>query len=280
MNKRSAFTLIELLVVIAIIAILAAILFPVFAQAKAAAKSSSCLSNLKQLNLGVLQYMGDSDDMGPQAEPFFNGGWSQGFIGWQFPCSANEANSDCLEWGNSTQPYIKNTGIFACPSDVVTYNPYGDSASTPGTSYTYNGDMQFSSQTSVVSPVTTVLIWEGLQSSKWVGRTWAQPLLNCPDGNSSCQYVPNPDGSGTGNGATDGYVEYGVGSTSAWIHNQGENYTYVDGHAKFHVQHGDYHYDPFAMHDATGGIFPGGFYYPWGNNGHTCLFGLDNPCGL
>ena len=64
-QSRRAFTLIELLVVIAIIAILAAILFPVFAQAKAAAKQSVCLSNVKQLNLALVQYGTDNDDLFP-----------------------------------------------------------------------------------------------------------------------------------------------------------------------------------------------------------------------
>jgi len=64
--QRKAFTLIELLVVIAIIAILAAILFPVFAQAKAAAKKTSALSGVKQTGLGILIYNGDFDDVYPQ----------------------------------------------------------------------------------------------------------------------------------------------------------------------------------------------------------------------
>ena len=66
-NKRSAFTLIELLVVIAIIAILAAILFPVFARARENARRTSCLSNLKQIGLGVLQYTQDYDEKLPDA---------------------------------------------------------------------------------------------------------------------------------------------------------------------------------------------------------------------
>ena len=66
---RKAFTLIELLVVIAIIAILAAILFPVFAQAKAAAKKTAALSNTKQLVLGMIMYIGDYDDVFYRARP-------------------------------------------------------------------------------------------------------------------------------------------------------------------------------------------------------------------
>jgi len=65
MKSKLAFTLIELLVVIAIIAILAAILFPVFAQAKLAAKKTASLSNNKQLNLAVLMYSNDQDDTWP-----------------------------------------------------------------------------------------------------------------------------------------------------------------------------------------------------------------------
>src|ERR1041384_5867613 len=63
--KRSGFTLIELLVVIAIIAILAAILFPVFAQARESARMSSCLSNLKQIGLGTAMYVQDYDERFP-----------------------------------------------------------------------------------------------------------------------------------------------------------------------------------------------------------------------
>ena len=72
--KQRAFTLIELLVVIAIIAILAAILFPVFAQAKLAAKKASTISNIKQTSLGLIMYCGDVDDIFPMAE--YGDGWT------------------------------------------------------------------------------------------------------------------------------------------------------------------------------------------------------------
>ncbi len=104
-RQRSAFTLIELLVVIAIIAILAAILFPVFAQAKEAAKKTSCVSNLKQLDLGIIMYASDFDDTFAvvtgqnyppvQGAPF--DGWIQNDIVFII------------------QPYVKNYGVFFCP---------------------------------------------------------------------------------------------------------------------------------------------------------------------
>jgi prepilin-type N-terminal cleavage/methylation domain-containing protein len=90
--KRKAFTLIELLVVIAIIAILAAILFPVFAQAKLAAKKASCTSNQKQAALGTLMYANDYDDMFPMAE--YGDDYS--------------AATPHITWTTTTYPYIKN----------------------------------------------------------------------------------------------------------------------------------------------------------------------------
>lgn len=91
MNRR-AFTLIELLVVIAIIAILAAILFPVFAQAKMAAKKTTCLSNEKQAALGLLMYSGDSDDRFPMSEYGDN----------------SSAAAPHITWTTSVFPYVKN----------------------------------------------------------------------------------------------------------------------------------------------------------------------------
>lgn len=98
-NVPRAFTLIELLVVIAIIAILAAILFPVFAQAREKGRQASCLSNMKQITLGIIQYSQDYDETNVMACPTPPQSWWD--AGWVF----------------SIQPYIKNVDVFRCPSD-------------------------------------------------------------------------------------------------------------------------------------------------------------------
>ncbi|RYG45099.1 prepilin-type N-terminal cleavage/methylation domain-containing protein [bacterium] len=103
-----AFTLIELLVVIAIIAILAAILFPVFAQAKAAAKKTSALSNIKQTSLGVMMYMGDSEDVFPMG------------------CGNLGIYRDNGGWVIDTQPYIKSLALLRDSSDPATKNNWQD----------------------------------------------------------------------------------------------------------------------------------------------------------
>jgi len=104
MNHRKAFTLIELLVVIAIIAILAAILFPVFAQAKAAAKTTVTLSNLKQIGLAGQMYLNDSDDVVhphefnvPTTDPGNGNLWSP---------------SGKAGWYEMLKPYIKNKQLL------------------------------------------------------------------------------------------------------------------------------------------------------------------------
>ena len=115
-RRRRGFTLIELLVVIAIIAILAAILFPVFAQAREKARQSACLSNCKQMGSAVIMYIQDYDETFPNGSrttvwfPGPQGSWAS---------LPNNAGVDLAvgNLGSQLQPYVKNAGVFACMSD-------------------------------------------------------------------------------------------------------------------------------------------------------------------
>ena len=101
-SRRTGFTLIELLVVIAIIAILAAILFPVFAKAREKARQSACLSNMKQLGLGLMQYVSDYDGVYPLSYYYPNGtGGSTGYC----------------HWSAMIKPYVKSDQLWVCNSD-------------------------------------------------------------------------------------------------------------------------------------------------------------------
>lgn len=120
--KNKAFTLIELLVVIAIIAILAAILFPVFAQAKVAAKKTVALSNVKQMGLAFLMYANDADDGLPKRGTMNGNGqsWTDGM------CTVDQYG--CPSWDKSIYPYIKSYGLFESAADRTPTTPsnFGD----------------------------------------------------------------------------------------------------------------------------------------------------------
>lgn len=109
-SRKRGFTLIELLVVIAIIAILAAILFPVFAQAREKARSTSCLSNLKQIMTGVKMYTQDYDEISI----------------WRWYQGLDASTSTYITYMEVLQPYIKNQQIFICPSGPKSVTAFGN----------------------------------------------------------------------------------------------------------------------------------------------------------
>ncbi len=142
-RQRRAFTLIELLVVIAIIAILAAILFPVFARARENARRASCMSNLKQLGLGIMQYMQDYDSV--------------------YPGHYISDGTNLVAWPVLLQPYIKSVQIFDCPSFTYTFT--GTTSSASGIPYGYNGWLSRywyadATESAITRPTETVLVTE------------------------------------------------------------------------------------------------------------------------
>jgi prepilin-type N-terminal cleavage/methylation domain-containing protein/prepilin-type processing-associated H-X9-DG protein len=247
--KKRAFTLIELLVVIAIIAILAAILFPVFAQAKAAAKKTADLSNTKQLDLGAIMYAGDYDD----------------------------SLGDAPAYGNAVQtfilavrmaPYVKNNPIWKCPT-----SPYQMGSIQRELAYTngiYPPNDPCVGLSNVADPNEATYYNDIYPPTDYElnPALWSYQSGGCPTGGYSGGYShPGPNltsGVGglsnwTGGGITindpakvvllidgpaDGSVYPGAsfangsfwGATYMGMNGSGSNAAFVDGHSKFYQE--------------------------------------------
>lgn len=286
-TQNAGFTLIELLVVIAIIAILAAILFPVFAQAREKARQATCISNYKQDTLGILQYIQDYDEMMPQGIVKFDAGggaqWQQGyFLATPAPATATVSPN---EWANGIQPYVKNFAIYDCPS-VNTWDPFQRPGGPWGRiATTFNGDLQMYPEAGILSPSDIILVWSGNLKNGVPGYSTVNPQLNCPDPTQGCTYQPTANANGncpTANGGSDVLIVYGSSAGpnpvwNDWVHTSGDNFGYVDGHVKYHPLHNDYHVDPWNEVDNNGTVLAsvtGQYSYPW-DGCHAYLFRPD-----
>lgn len=215
--KRRAFTLIELLVVIAIIAILAAILFPVFAQAKAAAKKTQDLSNHKQIVTALMLYAGDYDDHA---------------CATHHDLDAGETIADLYTWFDPLQPYIKNKQIFQDP--VVSSNPtLFPSWMTLNdwkllrTDYLINGYFAHGQSYTEYDRVAEQIIIA--ERNPNIGFFDYHPWASAPDDQWERGFL---DGSGytIGDVSTDSQV---VDLKNRGRHIGGNNYSFADGHAKW-----------------------------------------------
>jgi prepilin-type N-terminal cleavage/methylation domain-containing protein len=247
---RKAFTLIELLVVIAIIAILAAILFPVFAQAKEAAKKTAMLSNTKQSGTAILIYTSDSDDNFPLAQPT---DLTDGSILWNYypAVPANWDNGlvvynedDRVVWQNSTQPYRKNYQLLEGNS-LPTYpnssttdysNPIGGSIAN--TNLTFNGLLHTWSATAVNQPSKLTLLWEGEYKMNVKGYGDSNPVLRCNGGSPDCKFnpggLPGPNATISGNNSGDAvWGPYVDSQDTAWVYGKGMTFVMCDTSARF-----------------------------------------------
>ncbi|NPV48083.1 MAG: prepilin-type N-terminal cleavage/methylation domain-containing protein [Armatimonadetes bacterium] len=198
---RRGFTLIELLVVIAIIAILAAILFPVFAKARAKARQTSCLSNVKQISLALIMYAQDYDECYPVTDHYTG-----------------------YDWWQPLQAYVKNTQLFRCPAYKA------DPVNEPATDYLLNGLFAHGSSMAVFSaPAEQISIAVRRQGTRYSG------------------YHPWPDdGTSWSNLAAYSYFESLIATT---IHNDGSNYGFADGHAKWYKWESTIGSNPPGMHN-------------------------------
>lgn len=236
-RESRGFTLIELLVVIAIIAILAAILFPVFAQAREKARGATCLSNTKQIGMGIVMYVQDYDETTP--------GWIYPGAGLPNPVSYDVRRT----WVYKLQPYVKNGGqqtgpegpkgtAFMCPS--WTKDKLLLAADRPECDGVGGLDGYF--------PLSFLFATYGYP---WFSATMLN-YPNCTTADTPCFHYPGSDGYGGGTvslsavlrpaetaivtdgmtGGGQGWFIITFGCESAEMHQSGGTLTFLDGHSK------------------------------------------------
>jgi prepilin-type N-terminal cleavage/methylation domain-containing protein/prepilin-type processing-associated H-X9-DG protein len=221
------FTLIELLVVIAIIAILAAILFPVFAQAREAARKTSCLSNTKQLSMGWLMYTQDYDEAYPMTAQL-DGDPAQGIWWGETQRYWQEFIEPYIKSGGTSQVWLTKTSTFIC-SNYLKSAPAVDEAGNPkDTDSPQVGEYPLASYAPNFSPTTA---WWALLQSAWAGENVAVGT-QASTGKPAQQIMLAPNHSCC-------IETWGGGGSNNWTraarrHSEGANYAMLDGHSKWY----------------------------------------------
>ncbi len=222
--RSKGFTLIELLVVIAIIGILAAILFPVFAQAKESAKKANCISNLRQMSLAYIMYSNDYDEAIPGERSWSN---SRGATYWYAFMDGDTFDEDPKR--GYLYPYMKNQAIIDCPTGkdlplITGITPY---------SYGFNSDIPTSGKTysDLEKPDETFMLADTGRLINPDGLIWRNSLLS---------------------------TNYGYTATYHGRHNGLAVIAWLDGHAKAHqLNYPSFNLPyqaltpPYAVFDAT-----------------------------
>jgi len=227
-QQRKAFTLIELLVVIAIIAILAAILFPVFARARENARRTSCLSNVKQMGLAIMQYTQDYDEQYPnifQPRP--------GAVAADMPDGriwTTSGGNPLILWQQLTFPYHKSIQAFVCPSS--------DMSVSPPVSGHYGANLWVMKRPDV--PDNIPLKMAAIQAAASIymfmdSGSYSTYHTYADTGVGNISYVP---GTGEAGGSCTGFTtstagQQGLADCQKGRHFGGVNVGFADGHAKW-----------------------------------------------
>jgi prepilin-type N-terminal cleavage/methylation domain-containing protein/prepilin-type processing-associated H-X9-DG protein len=235
-RRRSGFTLIELLVVIAIIAILAAILFPVFAKARAKARQASGASNQKQIALAFLQYIQDYDEKFPPTYGYngSTGLYSEWGVDYTFTSAGTSVTSQGL-----VGPYVKSTALFVDPS-----GPRPSSGHTI-CDYVFNDLLAGKSQAAAAAVASTVLTADSDGSdplatfgstgnaapSTWYTNAGGKSVLAA--GHAIGSAVDTQSGSLTVDGSSAAADDI-VSSTALTRQSDGANFSFADGHVKWY----------------------------------------------
>jgi prepilin-type N-terminal cleavage/methylation domain-containing protein/prepilin-type processing-associated H-X9-DG protein len=258
-NRQSAFTLIELLVVIAIIAILAAILFPVFAQAREKARQTACLSNMKQIGLAMMQYAQDADETFPPGRYYFG--------------------ADAWTWDHYIGPYAQKSGAqfygqgkndyLVCPSDTTdrTTTTSGPRSYAIPMNALANADLAWKTET-YSGPSNSYYITEGRPFADFPAPAGTilvveAPLNNNRIGNNTGYRAGSPNGQLPPAGANPPVAGAKPSHSGGW------NYAFADGHAKW--------FKPEQTAATSGKTYTTSFVNA---NGFNCYGTVVRPCGM